>query len=119
MLNDVVADVHAACSIAIVLTFETIGPSFTGDILVDNIDQIEDWAFHANGYVALVDAYFDYKHERKDKLDQHVERRQQRVRFPIPIADKATNNPMDRSGDRPLPDGEFTCRRSVIGGVLP
>ena len=26
------------------------------------------------------------------------------------------NNPMDRSGDRPLPDGKLTCPRSVIGG---
>lgn len=86
MLKDVVSDVHGVCSIVMVLTFETIGPSFTGDILVDNLDQLDDWAFHASGYVALVDAYYDYKYERKDKIDQHVQRRQQRVRFPIPTA---------------------------------
>ena len=29
------------------------------------------------------------------------------------------NNPMDRSGDRPLPDGNVTCPRSVIGSLSP
>lgn len=86
MLKDVVSDVHGVCSIVMVLTFETIGPSFTGDILVDNLDQLDDWAFHASGYIALVDAYYDYKHERKDKIEQHVQRRQQRVLFQIPTA---------------------------------
>lgn len=83
MLSQVVADVHEACSIVMVLTFETIGPSFTGDILVDELDEQDGWAFHANGFIAKIDSYFDYKYERKDQLDQLIQRRQRRVLFPI------------------------------------
>lgn len=83
MLKNVVSDVHEVCSIVMVLTFETIGPSFTGDILVGSLDQLDEWTFHASGYVALVDAYYDYKCDRKDNIDQHVQRRRQRIRFPI------------------------------------
>jgi hypothetical protein len=86
MLKQVVVEVHEACSIVMVLTFETIGPSFTGDVLVGALDEMDDWALHANGYIAAVDSYFDYKHERKDSLDQFVRRRNGRIRFPISVA---------------------------------
>ena len=79
MLKEVVDEVHEACSIVIILAFETIGPSFTGDLMVDNLDTMDEWAFHANGYIALVDAYFDYKHERKHQLPQIAERRKRRL----------------------------------------
>jgi hypothetical protein len=83
MLKNVVADVHEVCSIVIVLTFETIGPSFTGDLLVDGLDQNDDWTLHASGNVALVDSYFDYKHERQKELEKHISRRNRRIRFPV------------------------------------
>lgn len=83
MLKNVVADVHEVCSIVMVLTFETIGPSFTGDLLVGVLDKNDDWALHASGYVALVDSYFDYKHERQKELEKHIERRNSRILFPV------------------------------------
>lgn len=86
MLKNVVADVHEVCSIVMVLTFETIGPPFTGDLLVDVLDQNDDWTLHASGYVALVDSYFDYKHERQKELEKHVNRRNRRIRFPVSFA---------------------------------
>ena len=64
-----------------VLTFETIGPSFTGDILVASLDEQDDWAFHSSEYIATIDSYFDYKHERKDKLDNITQRRNARIRY--------------------------------------
>ncbi len=87
MLKQIVSDVHEACSIVMVLTFETIGPSFTGDVIVGELDQLDDWSLYASEYVAIVDAYFDYKHERKDSLTQIIQRRQERIRFPLPHAD--------------------------------
>ena len=81
MLKEVVDEIHQVCSIVVVLAFETIGSSFTGDILVDGLDVSEDWSFHASGYVALIDAYFDYKHERQGKLEQHGKKRRLRVRY--------------------------------------
>jgi len=60
MLQDIVSEVHEVCSIIIILTFETIGPSFTGDLLVDSIDELDEWSFHANEYVALIDSWFQF-----------------------------------------------------------
>jgi hypothetical protein len=81
MLKQVVSEVHEACSIVMALTFETIGPSFTGDILVDSLDAQDKWSFHASEYIAIIDSHFDYKHERKDKLNQITRRRNERIKY--------------------------------------
>ena len=83
MLKEVVSEVHEVCSIVSIIIFETIGPSFTGDIFVDNLDSHDHWTLHANGYIALVDSYFDYKHERKDRLDLIRETRAGRIKYPV------------------------------------
>lgn len=83
MLKSVVYEVHEACTIVILLAFETIGPSFTGDLLVDNLDSNDSWIFHLSEYVAIVDSQFDYKHERKSRLDEQIARRNRRIKFPI------------------------------------
>lgn len=81
MLKEVVSEVHEACTIVIILAFETIGPSFTGDLLVDSLDSSDSWVFHASEYMAIVDSYFDYKHERKSRMEEHAARRKERVRY--------------------------------------
>lgn len=81
MLKQVVAEVHEVCSIVMILTFETIGPSFTGDIIVDSLDEQDNWTLHANEYIAIVDSYFDYKHERKDRLESIIQRRNSRIKY--------------------------------------
>lgn len=83
MLQNVVSEVHETCSIVVALTFETIGPSFTGDLLVDSLDEQDHWAFHANAYIAIIDSYFDYKHERKERLGIICQRRENRIKYPI------------------------------------
>lgn len=82
MLQEVVSEVHEVCSIVSILAFETIGTSFTGDMFVDNLDSLEHWTLHASGYIALVDSYFDYKHERKDRLDAIHKTRNSRIKYP-------------------------------------
>lgn len=80
MLADAVQSLHDACSIVVVLAFETIGPSFTGDLLVaGGLDGIDDWPFHQNRFVAAIDAHFDDKHERQPGLQEHSARRQRRL----------------------------------------
>lgn len=69
-----------ACAIAIVLTFHAVGQSFTGDMLVDGLDTDDGWPFHASPFIAKVDAAFDYKHERQDRLGEIALRRIARVR---------------------------------------
>lgn len=83
MLQEVVSEVHEVCSIVSILAFETIGPSFTGDMFVDNLDSIDHWTLHASGYIALVDSHFDYKHERKERLEAIHETRANRIKYPV------------------------------------
>jgi hypothetical protein len=83
MLQEVVSEVHEVCCIVSILAFETIGPSFTGDMFVDNLDSIGHWALHASGYIALVDSHFDYKHERKERLEAIHEIRANRIKYPV------------------------------------
>lgn len=73
-----------ACAIAVVLTFHVVGPSFTGDMMVDGLDTADAWPFHASPFVARVDAAFDYKHERQARLGEIVARRASRVRNDVP-----------------------------------
>lgn len=80
MLAGVVQSLHDACSIVVVLAFETIGPDFTGDLLVaGGLDASDDWPFHQNRFLAAIDAHFDYKHERQSSLPEHKSRRQRRL----------------------------------------
>jgi hypothetical protein len=81
MLRSIVSEAHEVCSIVMILTFETIGPSFTGDLLVDSLDERDEWTFHANEYIAIVDSYFDYKHERKDSLEQIAQRKESKIKY--------------------------------------
>ena len=83
MMKSIVADVHETCSIVVVLVFETIGPPFTGDLLVECLDEIDDRAFWKSEFVATVDAHFDYKHERQHRLAHHIERRNRRIQYKI------------------------------------
>jgi hypothetical protein len=66
-------------AIVLVLLFHALGPSFTGDLLVDNLDERDEWPFHGNVFVAAVDEYFDYKFERQGDLSSIVERRRRRL----------------------------------------
>lgn len=72
-----------ACAIGVVLAFHVVGQAFTGDMLVDGLDLADGWPFHASPFVAKVDAAFDYKHERQDRLAEVAARRAARVRDDI------------------------------------
>lgn len=74
-----------ACSIVVVLAFHVVGPSFTGDLLVDGLDASDGWPFHANPFVAKVDGAFDYKSERQQRLVDVRTRREARVRDDVEV----------------------------------
>jgi hypothetical protein len=83
MLAAVANEVHGVCSIVVVLAFETIGPGFTGDILVTGgLDSREAWPFHKSSFIGAVDACFDDKRERQADLASHVARRERRIGRP-------------------------------------
>ena len=62
--NEVVKQVF---DLILVLVFEGIGPSFTGDTFVGLFDRRPDWKYHKGRFVREVSAYFDYKTERQDR----------------------------------------------------
>lgn len=69
-----------ACAASIVIGLHVVGPSFAGDMLVDGLDSVDAWPFHASPFIAKIDAAFDYKHERKERLAEITLRRATRVR---------------------------------------
>lgn len=75
--NDLVFEVYG---ILLVLAFHAIGPSFSGDLLVGCLDENESWAYHSSPHLAKVDEYFDYKHERQDRLQEIRQKRKERLR---------------------------------------
>lgn len=50
--------------LVLALTFEGVGPSFTGDIFTKVLDEDPDWKFYKGPYVAAVSRFFNYKLER-------------------------------------------------------
>jgi hypothetical protein len=59
------AQTSKVLDIVLALYFEGIGPSFTGDVFVHVLDDLENWKFRRTKYVSQIDRFFDYKHERK------------------------------------------------------
>lgn len=67
-------------SLVLVLLFEAIGGSFSGDIWeTGQLSNRDDWAFHGHPLVAAIDSHFDYKAERQGRLHVIKERRRRRV----------------------------------------
>lgn len=60
--NEVVRQVF---DLVLVLVFEGIGPSFTGDMFVGLFDKRPEWRSHKGRFVREVSASFDYKTERQ------------------------------------------------------
>jgi hypothetical protein len=51
--------------LVLVLLFQGLGPSLTGDLFVQVFDEQRDWKFHRTHYCAQVSRAFDYKAERQ------------------------------------------------------
>lgn len=51
----------------LVLVFEGVGPSFTGDLFVHLFDPRPEWKYHKGRFVSEVSTYFDYKSERQSR----------------------------------------------------
>lgn len=53
--------------VILVYVFEALGPSSTGDVFINVIDERPDWPFAATEFVPAISASYDYKHERQTK----------------------------------------------------
>ncbi len=64
-------ELFEAFSLVLVLLFEAIGGSFSGDIWeTGELRKREGWAFHGHPLIAAIDEHFDYKAERQEKLEE-------------------------------------------------
>ena len=73
-------ELFEAFSLVLVLLFEAIGGSFSGDIWeTGGLSDRDGWAFHGHPLVAAIDEHFDYKAERQARLDDIKQRRAKRL----------------------------------------
>jgi hypothetical protein len=56
--------------VVLVLVFLALGPSSTGDLFTLHADPDPEWSFWQSRFVPEVSTHFDYKVERKAKLDR-------------------------------------------------
>ena len=77
-LNSVIAR-GLACSLVFLL--HSVPSYVAGDLLVNEDGSTPNWFFAESKYIALIDEYFDYKHERQSNLENIKALRQKRVSF--------------------------------------
>ena len=60
--------------VVLVLVFEGIGPSFTGDRFVTAFDSHPQWRFHRTKFVGRMSRHFDQQAERQHRHDTSMAR---------------------------------------------
>jgi len=71
-LNNYLERIYA---VSIVFIMHSVPTYVTGDWIVENDGNSIDWYYLRSKYIAEIDSFFDYKHERQDKLDLIKNRR--------------------------------------------
>lgn len=56
--------------VILALVFEGVGPSFTGDLFVQLLDDEQRWRFRRTKFVSRVSQHFDYKAERQSRRER-------------------------------------------------
>jgi hypothetical protein len=77
-LNNLIAR-SLACSLVFLL--HSVPSYVAGDLLVNDDGSSPSWIFAQSKYIALIDEYFDYKHERQANLTEIKASRQARISF--------------------------------------
>ncbi|KXV18161.1 hypothetical protein [Gluconobacter oxydans] len=73
--------VERGLAVSLVLLFHSVPEYVAGDWLVESDGTTTTWVFVESQFIAGIDSYFDYKHERQDKLDAVRATRSERSRF--------------------------------------
>lgn len=77
-LNSLIERTYAA---VIVFLFNSIPQFVVGDFMVEDDGSINKWYFNQSKYVTIIDAHFDYKFERQNKLKKLADERTKSLRF--------------------------------------
>lgn len=68
-------------ALSIVYLLHSVPPYVAGDLLVNSDGTSFSWYFEQSRYIAAIDEKYDYKHERKDKLEAVQAKRARVIRF--------------------------------------
>lgn len=78
-LQEVTELLSEVYSTLLIFTFHAAGVSTVGDLMLDTLSPQNDWVYNGNKYIAEIDRHFDYKHERKDILQELEATRSERA----------------------------------------
>lgn len=78
-LKEIVDEIFLVYSFVLVFIFHGIGHSTVGELFEGVWNTMPKWSFHWNKYILEIDKYFDYKHERQEKLEIIKLNRQKRL----------------------------------------
>lgn len=70
-----------ALALSLVFIFHSIPKWVVGDFMIETSTALPDWHFLGSKYIAMIDANFDYKHERQKNLQEFIAARTQAVKF--------------------------------------
>lgn len=73
--------VSRGLAISLTLLFHSVPSYVAGDWMVEDNGSTVAWYFTGSRFLAGVDRYFDYKHERQDRLAEIQEVRRAAIRF--------------------------------------
>jgi hypothetical protein len=79
--KEIVESIRSCYALILVFLFHSIPSYVVGDWLVNSDGSSNTWYFRKSKYIAGIDSYFDYKHERQSQLEIIQEARKKIVEF--------------------------------------
>ncbi|MFD0992017.1 hypothetical protein [Tenacibaculum geojense] len=80
-LRELNNDIEKVLAIVSVMIFHSVAQYVVGDFLVEPNGETVNWYFNQSKYINMIDAEFDYKHERQSILEKLKKDRIERVKF--------------------------------------
>jgi hypothetical protein len=80
-VEDLNSLVSRGLAVSLTLLFHSVPNYVAGDWLVEPDGSTTRWHFQASRFLAGIDSYFDYKHERQDRLAEIQDTRHSVIKF--------------------------------------
>lgn len=80
-IQEMIQFLKVGYAIFLVLVLQTVPTYVAGDLLVESNGNSNKWYFRKSKYIAEIDSYFDYKHERQARLEEIRKIRHQEIEF--------------------------------------
>jgi hypothetical protein len=80
-IKEMIDLIRKCYALILVFIFHSVTSDVAGDWLVDSDGSSNKWYFGKSKYIALIDSYFDYKHERQSKIGVVQSLRKRTIEF--------------------------------------